>query len=213
MPTGVTVAADGRIFVNFPRWGDEVPYTVGEIRHGKIVPYPDAAINRFDPARPGTTLGNVQSVVVDPANRLWILDTAAPSFSAPMPGGAKLVAVDLSTNKVAKTIVLAPTTVLKTTYINDVRFDLRQAKAGIAYITDSSVSGPGAIIVVDLDAGNRHRSGAAPLQSAGRLPPCQEAAAMAAGRAVAWRQCFSSSAIRNASSSAWLAFSRGSQWV
>ena len=31
MPTGVTVAKGGRIFVNFPRWGDDVPFTVGEI--------------------------------------------------------------------------------------------------------------------------------------------------------------------------------------
>jgi sugar lactone lactonase YvrE len=157
MPTGVTVSADGRIFINFPRWGDEVPYTVGELHRGRIVPYPDAAINKFDPARPGETLVSVQSVVVDAENRLWILDTAAPSFSVPVPGGAKLVAVDLSTNKVAKTIVLAPATVLKTTYINDVRFDLRQGKAGVAYITDSSTSGPGAIIVVDLDSGESWR--------------------------------------------------------
>ena len=84
MPTGVTVAADGRIFINFPRWGDDVPFTVGEIRNGKVVPYPDAAINTFDPTRPGETLGSVQSVVVDPVNRLWILDTAARrAFRAP----------------------------------------------------------------------------------------------------------------------------------
>ena len=157
MPTGVTVASSGRIFINFPRWGGEVPYTVAEIRDGEVIPYPDATINKFDPKRPGETLGSVQSVVVDPANRLWILDTAAPSFSTPVPGGAKLVAVDLATNKVVRTIVLASTTVLKTTYINDVRFDLRKGKAGVAYITDSSVSGPGAIIVVDLDSGESWR--------------------------------------------------------
>lgn len=157
MPTGVSVAADGRIFVNFPRWGDEVPFTVGEIRNGKVVPYPDAAINRFDPARPGETLGSVQSVVVDAANRLWILDTAAPGFSKPIAGGAKLVAVDLTTNKVVKNIVLPPSTVLPTTYINDVRFDLRQGNAGVAFITDSSISGPGGIIVVDLDSGESWR--------------------------------------------------------
>jgi hypothetical protein len=51
----------------------------------------------------------VQSVVVDAANRLWLLDTAAPSFSSPVTGGAKLVAVDLATNKVVKTIVLHAT--------------------------------------------------------------------------------------------------------
>ena len=37
MPTGVSVAAGGRIFINFPRWGDAVPYTVGEIRDGRIL--------------------------------------------------------------------------------------------------------------------------------------------------------------------------------
>ena len=157
MPTGVSVAADGRIFVNFPRWGDDVPFTVGEIRKGKVVPYPDATINTFDPARPGETLGSVQSVVVDAANRLWILDTAAPGFSTPVAGGAKLVAVDLTTNKVVKTIVLPSSTVLPTTYINDVRFDLRQGKAGVAFITDSSISGPGGIVVVDLDSGESWR--------------------------------------------------------
>jgi sugar lactone lactonase YvrE len=157
MPTGVSVGADGRIFVNFPRWGDDVPFTVGEIREGKIVPYPDETINTFDPARPGETLGSVQSVVVDAADRLWILDTAAPGFSTPVAGGAKLVAVDLVTNKVVKTIVLPSSTVLPTTYINDVRFDLRRGKAGIAFITDSSISGPGGIIVVDLDSGESWR--------------------------------------------------------
>jgi sugar lactone lactonase YvrE len=153
MPTGVTLSSQGRIFVNFPRWGDKIAYTVGEIRNGKIVPYPDAAINRLDPAHPGKNLISVQSVVVDAKDRLWILDTAAPSFSAPMAGGAKLVAVDLATNRVVKTVVLPPNVVLKTTYLNDVRFDLRQGKEGVAYITDSSKSGPGGIIVVDLATG------------------------------------------------------------
>jgi sugar lactone lactonase YvrE len=157
MPTGGTVSAGGRIFINFPRWGDDVPFTVGEIRNGKVVAYPDAAINKFDPARPGETLSSVQSVVVDAANRLWILDTAAPSFSSPVTGGAKLVAVDLATNKVVKTIVLPPSVALSTTYLNDVRFDLRQGKAGIAYITDSAITGPGGIIVVDIDSGESWR--------------------------------------------------------
>jgi sugar lactone lactonase YvrE len=157
MPTGVTVTANGRIFVNFPRCGDDVPFTVGEIKDGKVVPYPDAVTNKFDLAYPGTTLGCVQSAVVDPSNRLWILDTAAPEFSAPVPGGAKLVAVDLSTNKVVKIIVLSASSVLPTTYTVDVRFGLRKGKAGVAYITDSSVAGHGGIIVVDLDSGDSWR--------------------------------------------------------
>ncbi len=42
--------------------------------------YPDAATIVFDPARPAETLSSVQSVVVDPANHLWLLDAAAPGL-------------------------------------------------------------------------------------------------------------------------------------
>lgn len=157
MPTGVTVSHGGRIFINFPRWGDDVPFTVAEIRRGNVVAYPDAATNQFDTAKPAATFASVQSVVVDAADRLWILDTAAPGFSASVAGAAKLVAVDLKTDRIVRTIVLPATTVLPTTYINDVRFDLRKGKAGVAYITDSSVSGPGGIIMVDLDSGDSWR--------------------------------------------------------
>ncbi len=157
MPTGVTVAPNGRIFVNYPHWGDDPPFTVGELKDGRVTAYPDAAINRADPARPADTLLSVQSVVADAANRLWILDTASPKFQAPIAGGAKLVAVDLATDKVVRTIVLGPDVVLPTTYLNDVRFDLRQGADGVAYITDSSLTGPGGIIVVDLATGKAMR--------------------------------------------------------
>jgi sugar lactone lactonase YvrE len=158
MPTGVTVAPNGRIFVNFPQWGDKSPIAVGEVKDGKVVPYPDALTNKADPKHAAQRLISVQSVVADGANRLWILDTGAPGFSAPIPGGAKLVAVDLATNKVVKTILFNDRkVVLPTTYVNDVRFDLRQGKAGVAYITDSSVKGPGGLIVVDLASGKAIR--------------------------------------------------------
>ncbi len=45
MPTGVTVSHSGRIFVNFPKWGDDVTATVAEVRDGQCVPFPDQASN------------------------------------------------------------------------------------------------------------------------------------------------------------------------
>lgn len=173
MPTGVTVAPNGRIFVNFPQWGDNSPYAVGELKNGKVTAYPDAAFNTPDAADALHHLISVQSVVADGRNRLWILDTGAPGFQTPVPGGAKLVAVDLATDKVVQTIALGPEVVLPTTYVNDVRFDLRQGKAGVAYITDSSIKGPGGIIVVDLGTGKamRRLSGhATTMPDAGFLP-------------------------------------------
>jgi sugar lactone lactonase YvrE len=46
---------------------------------------------------------------------------------------------------------------LPTTYLNDVRFDLRRGNEGIAFITDSSQNGPNGIIVVDLASGESWR--------------------------------------------------------
>lgn len=158
LPTGVTVTQDQRIFVSFPRWEDPVAYTVGEVIDGATVrPYPNAAINQFDPANPGGTLINVQSVVVDPANRLWLLDTGSINFGPVVPGGAKLVGIDLATNQITKTIQFSADVVLATSYINDVRFDLRRGVAGTAFITDSSGTGPNALIVVDLATGQSQR--------------------------------------------------------
>lgn len=157
MPTGVTVTETGRIFVNFPRWGDDVPFTVAEIRDGKIQAWPSAQINKEDPKDPAKGLVSVQSVVADGQGRVWLLDTAAPGFSAPKPGAAKLVAVDLASNKVVKTLVFPANVILPSTYVNDMRFDFRNGKEGTVYVTDSSVSGPGAIIVMDIATGEAAR--------------------------------------------------------
>lgn len=157
MPTGVTVSHSGRIFVNFPRWGDPVEYTVAEVKGGKTVAFPDAAFSGPHKDRPAEGLVSVQSVVVDPDDRLWMLDTGSIEFGPPLPGGPKLVGVDLKTNKVVKSIPFPEDVALKTTYLNDIRFDLRKGKGGVAYITDSAQKGPSAIIVVDLDSGKSRR--------------------------------------------------------
>lgn len=157
MPTGVTVSHTGRIFVNFPRWGDKVDYTVAEIVNGKTVPYPNADINKPEGKKLSDALISVQSVVVDPQGRLWILDTGSPMFQPVQPGGAKLIGVDLSTNQIFKKIILKPDVALSTSYLNDVRFDLSRGNAGMAFITDSSSNGPNAIIVVDLYSGRSWR--------------------------------------------------------
>ena len=154
MPTGVTVSHQGRIFVNFPKWGDEVAFTVSEIRDGgEMVAYPDEATNQTNSSDPAAALVSVQSVVVDPADRLWILDTGSPMFQPTKYGGPKLVCVDLTINKVIKKILFPQEVALPTTYLNDVRFDLRRRSQGMAFVTDSSQNGPNGIIVVDLDSG------------------------------------------------------------
>lgn len=157
MPTGVTVSHQGRIFVNFPKWGDEVEFTVAELREGRPVAYPDEATNRTDPNDRAATIASVQSVVVDPADRLWILDTGSPMFQPTQLGGPKLVCVDLASDRVVKTILFPQDVALPNSYLNDVRFDLRRGAEGMAFITDSSDQGSNGIVVVDLASGESWR--------------------------------------------------------
>ncbi len=157
MPTGVTVSQKGRIFVNYPKWGDDVKFTVAEIVDGEAIAYPNEEINQPDSDADADALVSVQSVVVDPKDRLWILDTGSPMFKETKYGGPKLVCVDLETNEVVKTILFPQDVALPTTYLNDVRFDLRRGESGAAFITDSAQKGANGIIVVDLGSGESWR--------------------------------------------------------
>ena len=156
--TGVTVAEDGRIFVNFPRWTEDSPVSVAEVgKDGSIKPYPNDAWNSWRNARkdemtPGDHFVCVQSVVADGKGNLWVLDPAAPAQGAIVPNGPKLVRIDLKTNAVAQTIAFDETAAPQGSYLNDVRFS---PDGQHAYITDSGAKG--ALVVVDLKSGQAKR--------------------------------------------------------
>lgn len=94
----MTVSAQGRVFVNFPFWSDDHTISVAEIVDGKPKPFPDDAWNARD-SPPGGRWVCVQSVVVDNQDGLWVLDPASPKTEAVVPGGPKLVKIDLAANK------------------------------------------------------------------------------------------------------------------
>ena len=109
MPTGITVSHEGRLFICYPKWGDDVAFTVAEVRAGRPVAYPSTPLNQPRDAHDPHALVSVQSVVVDPVDRLWILDTGSPLFQPTQPGGPKLVCVDLTQDRVTQTISSPPT--------------------------------------------------------------------------------------------------------
>ncbi|MBH03894.1 MAG: gluconolaconase [Xanthomonadales bacterium] len=181
MPTGLTVTTDGRRFVSYPRWGDHPTYTVAELVGDEEHAYPTKQINTLDIAAPAQHLVSVQSVVAPGDGHLWLLDTGILPDSGydkagPLARGAKLVSVDLATNTIDRRIVLPDHAALTRTYLNDVRIDTSKGRAGIAYITDSSFTGPGAIIVVDLASGQAWRklSGAASTSAENGFRPIVE---------------------------------------
>ncbi|KXT05925.1 hypothetical protein AC578_372 [Pseudocercospora eumusae] len=128
---------------------------------------PGGAVNRL--SVPAVTKGDpnhllgVQSVIIDSKDTLWILDTGrvqdlsnaqSPMLPATVPGGPKLVNIDIQTNKIINTIIFNTDLVKPTSYLNDVRID--NAK-NAAYITDSSLEGDNAIVYVDLTSGKGTR--------------------------------------------------------
>src|SRR5689334_13635571 len=100
--TGVAVSKAGRIFVNFPDWSDDHTISVAEIKAGAPQPYPNTEMN--GPGAAGSHFVCVQSVYVDAEDNLWVLDPAAPKMKEIVPGGPKLVKIDLKTNQVVQTI-------------------------------------------------------------------------------------------------------------
>ena len=153
--TGVSVSKTGRLFVNFPRWSDRYLNAVAEVTSdGKMQPYPDKEWNRWDrkPETAATHFVCVQSVVVDDSDSLWVVDAAAPMLTAVIPGGAKLVEIELKTNRVTRVIPFGPDVAKPGSYMNDIRID---TKRGVAYLTDSGLGG---IVTVDLHTGKSHRS-------------------------------------------------------
>lgn len=147
--TGVAVSKTGRLFVNYPRWQGPHDYDVAEVSsNGVAKAYPDKDWNSWQPNEGGTNKWVcVQSVYVDDKDNLWVVDSGAPQMESVQDNGAKLVRIDLSSNRVSRIYNLTEL-VGKNSYLNDVRVD---TVSNIAYLTDSKEGG---IVVLDTASGN-----------------------------------------------------------
>jgi sugar lactone lactonase YvrE len=151
--TGIAVSREARVFANYPNWKEGHTVSVIETTDTtNMKPFPDQTWNQWkDGMNPAQHFICVQSVFVDHDNFLWVLDPANPQrmgeYLGVVPGGAKLVKIDLSTNAVVKTIVFSEPVIEKNSYLNDIRID--EGKQ-IGYMTDSN---EGALVVVNLQTG------------------------------------------------------------
>jgi len=162
MPIGAVVSKTERIFISYPRLVDEVEFTVAELKqpsqkNGNSVPYPNVEIHQQDSAPASERLLSVQGMTLDARDRLWLLDHGKIQQNPVPPGGAKLVGIDLQTDRIFQKIVFPESVASAKSTLNDVRVDLRWGEQGMAFITDSSTGGSNGIVVVDLASGRSWR--------------------------------------------------------
>lgn len=146
--TGVAVAKDNRVFVNYPYWLDTHSYSVVEVKDGKPVPYPDAEWNSFKKGEDGQNkFVTVQSVVTDDKGFLWVVDAAGIGLGKVYQHSSKVVKINLTTNTIEKIYRFPENVVSEDVYINDIRVDNEN---GFAYLSNSSTGG---IVVLNIKTG------------------------------------------------------------
>jgi sugar lactone lactonase YvrE len=131
--------------------------TLGELDGGKLVPYPSASINLPSGLGDNQRLISVHGMTLDSEGRLWLIDDGKRAdHEGIAPGAAKIVGIDLRTNKIITSVVLAGA-LLQDSHMNDLRIDLSHGSKGIAYVADSSFGDSPALVVVDLASGEQRR--------------------------------------------------------
>lgn len=147
---GVAVSPKNRVFISFPKRGGKYDMGLAEIVHGKKVVFPDNSWNDNNLDEDHHFL-NVQDLVVDGANNLWVLDSkpaskgsiAGLNAGGDTVGHFKMLKIDLNTNKV---VAVYHFNGLDKSHsgLNDMRIDVDRQ---LAYLSDP---GRAAIVVLDL---------------------------------------------------------------
>lgn len=148
---GVAVSPAGRIFSSFPRWMDAPTPSLAEaMPDGSFKTFPGNEWNEWRPGLdPATHFVNVHSICTDAANFLWVVDDAAPHHQPRLPGGAKVVKIDLRDNQVVRAYPMDESVAPPGAVLGHMRVLGRHA-----FITES---GHGAIIILDQETGATRR--------------------------------------------------------
>ncbi|MFJ3498456.1 L-dopachrome tautomerase-related protein [Streptomyces sp. NPDC086091] len=146
---GATTTREGRLFVPVQPSRSGAPQLM-EIRDGKPVAYPDNRWNGWKPGMDGhDRFVGVNAIRVGPDGALWVVDRGSPGVGKPpVPGGFKLVKIDLSRDRVERVYDLDSVS-RPWSFIDDVRF-----RGDHAYLTDAGAPG---LIVLDVGTGKGRR--------------------------------------------------------
>lgn len=147
----VAPLSDSSLFAAAPRWtgskGSQLTYID---TYGKQHAWPDKKWNSWTAGSSAENrFININAIRLI-GSQLWVVDTGAPEFGGtPLPGGAKLVVIDVKTKKVSKIYAFDSGVAGKHSYVDDLRINGKHA-----YLTDAGWAG---LIVLDLETGKSRR--------------------------------------------------------
>ncbi|KAF2237151.1 hypothetical protein EV356DRAFT_496693 [Viridothelium virens] len=145
-PTGLALDNAKNLYLTYPR---NTGLTPSQVTIAKSFtdeePWPNADIQNCTAGQdPSTCFINVQNVVLDSQNVMWAIDSGI-NYTNPnmaIPGGAKIMAFNLSTNASLIRTYTIPTALLANgTNANDVRINNTLGTGGFAFLTDESKGG------------------------------------------------------------------------
>ena len=153
-PTGLAVDPSLNIYLTYPRNSGPTPINVVlATNFTHEVPWPNAKIqNCTHDQNPADCFVNVQNVVLDSINQLWVVDSGIPfNHDTAVTNGSKIMSFDLKGN-LKRTYVIPKKFYYGNMNANDVRINNTLGTNGYAFITDESVAG--SLLTIDLEDGS-----------------------------------------------------------
>lgn len=146
VPMSAAVRSEsGRTFIAYPNYFDRYDLGLVELEANGPVPFPSAEVSQWKAGDKAlSSFINVQDLEIDEKNNLWVLDAGKVKFGPKIKKGAKLVAINLRTNRLSKRISFHDKIAGKNSFLSDMVID---KKNRYAYVADR---GEGGIITIDL---------------------------------------------------------------
>lgn len=160
VPTGLALDTEENIYLTYPRSFENTPYNVViATSFFTEEPWPYASIQNCTASQNvSTCFVNVQNIVLDSIDQLWIVDSGIPYGSRggdALPGGAKLMSFNQTTRELLRTYVIPQSLYYDGMNANDVRINNTLGKEGFAFITDESTAS--SLLAINLDTGDTIR--------------------------------------------------------
>lgn len=153
-PTGLAIDPNLTLYLTYPRRTGRISNNVVSCPTYDVEePWPNSDIQNCYPEKNASECFiNVQNVVLDSLNQLWIVDSGIPAGQiAPVKYGAKIMSFDWQTKAMKKTYIIPEGLHYGMLNLNDLRLNNTLGTGGYAFITDASAGG--SLLSINLDTG------------------------------------------------------------